>query len=278
MTTNPMANTGNTRNKADGDHNGNKPIALKDRVSDPFSRKRTPTEELRSEVEYLRFKCTALETPEEARFYNHPTASVRYRYWVSRAWRYDQAAAISCGKDPNIVNRHSMSRYVDIWPFATEFWNRRTTIRAWFEENDMAFVAPTAFVNWATEYGHPLPQQLVDEVALTARSKTGPEPQESAEVLIRKLKTIKAELSQARREINSLSKELRLERLENPKARRTYERLIYALALKFRFKAAGRSSAAANIRDVLLQAGIKMDQGVILERLEEACRIIGDDS
>jgi hypothetical protein len=255
-----------------------KRIPLKDRAVDPFSRKKTPTEELKAEVEFLRFKCKALETPEEARFYNQPSARVRYKYWVQKAWRFDQAAAISCGKDPNIVNGHTMTHYVHIWPFATEFWNRRTTIRAWFEEIGIAYVAPATFVEWAAEYGHPLPQELLDEVALTVRARTKSEPQQSVDSLLAKVKKITGELAHARQQIKELSDELRGERLDNPKARRTYDRLIYALALKFRFKVASRSSAAANIRTLLLQHQIKMDQGVILKRLEESCRAIGDDS
>lgn len=252
--------------------------SLADRVTDPFSRKRTPEEEQAEDVAFAKFVVGAMSIPESARFYNLPEANANYRFWARCPWSADDAVALSFGKDPRQVDRHKLANYIPIWPFAREYWERLKQVRVLLAERDWVVLAPTHFVVWAEEMGIALPADLLRAVEETKRAPE-PDPEMTIEIstLRKHVSDLEAEVASLRDAKESLERDLSKERGENPKSLRTYEKLVFALAVKFRFTPDQRNSAAANVRTLLLNEGVTIDQGIVRERLEHAWRCFRED-
>lgn len=176
------------------------------------------------------------------------------------------------------MDRHKLANYIQIWPFAREYWERLEQVRALLADRDWVVLAPTHFVVWAEEMGIALPADLLRAVEETRRAPE-PDPEMTIEMntLRKQVSNLEAEVASLRHGKESLERELHKERGENPKSLRTYEKLVFALAVKFRFTPDQRNSAAANVRTLLLNEDVTIDQGIIRQRLEHAWRCFRED-
>lgn len=244
---------------------------LADRATDPFSQERTPEQIQAAEIAFAKFVVEAMSIPEGARFYNLPEANANYRYWANQVWRADDAVALSFGKDPRQVDRRKLSNYIPIWPFARKYWDRLAQVRELYADQDWVVAAPTWFVPRADELGIDLPQELLAAVKAVKRIST-PDSATTMETnaLKSRVAELEAEVVELRHANDSVERELQKERVTNPKARLTYEKLVFALALKFKFTGEKRNSAATNVRNLLLIENVSLDQGIIHERLSDA--------
>jgi hypothetical protein len=106
------------------------------------------------------------EREERERFFNQPHAAADFDYWSKIAhWTLDEAVALSFGKAPELVNWPTISKYLQLSPFAVEYSRRRElALRAaqWKQLFDP--VLPGIYLVWAKELEIEVPTALVEAV------------------------------------------------------------------------------------------------------------------
>ena len=66
------------------------------------------------------------ESEEQSRFFNQPYAKADVGHWSKTAyWTLDEAIALSLGKAPEQVTSETTKPFVDVSPFAHQYWRRR---------------------------------------------------------------------------------------------------------------------------------------------------------
>jgi hypothetical protein len=106
------------------------------------------------------------EREEGEHVFNQPRAAADFDYWSKIAhWTLDEAVALSFGKAPELVNWPTISKYLQLSPFAVQYSRRRElALRAaqWKQLNDP--VLPGIFLAWAKELEIEVPTALVEAV------------------------------------------------------------------------------------------------------------------
>ncbi len=97
---------------------------------------------------------------------NGPDVNADFAHWASASyWTFDEATALSFGKDPRVVTWAVVSPYVSISPFAKAFEARRDLIhRAGFMGELKPQTPPSTIIAWAEQKKIPMAAELVDAV------------------------------------------------------------------------------------------------------------------
>ena len=109
------------------------------------------------------------ESEEQSRFFNQPYAKADFGHWSKAAyWTLDEAIALSFGKAPEQVTSETMKPFVDVSPFAHQYWRRRDlALRAAASKQLSDPTLPGLFLAWAKRTDLAVPSEL--EAAVTAR-------------------------------------------------------------------------------------------------------------
>ena len=109
------------------------------------------------------------ESEEQSRFFNQPYAKADFGHWSKTAyWTLDEAIALSFGKAPEQVTSETMKPFVDVSPFAHQYWRRRDlALRAAASKQLSDPTLPGPFLAWAKRTDLAVPSEL--EAAVTAR-------------------------------------------------------------------------------------------------------------
>jgi hypothetical protein len=106
------------------------------------------------------------EQAEREHFFNQPRANADFEHWSKLAhWTLDEAVALSFGKAPELVNWPTISKYLQLSPFAVQYSRRRElALRAaqWKQLYDP--VLPGIFLAWAKGLEIEVPAPLVEAV------------------------------------------------------------------------------------------------------------------
>jgi hypothetical protein len=106
------------------------------------------------------------EQAEREHFFNQPRANADFEHWSKLAhWTLDEAVAVSFGKAPELVNWPTISKYLQLSPFAVQYSRRRElALRAaqWKQLYDP--VLPGIFLAWAKGLEIEVPAALVEAV------------------------------------------------------------------------------------------------------------------
>ena len=191
-----------------------------------------------------------IEKSDDLAFFNQPHAEPDYKYWFDKGnWHLSEAAAISLGKCPYVVN-----------PEALEPFRRRSFFVEKFVERELLLadtcakfvlygsIAPRDFVRWALNTGLEIPRELTD--CLPQNERTEDRQSSSKDTL-------------TTRERESLLK------------------MILAMAIGGYGHAPlrSRSPTAGDIENDLHKIGLSLDQDTIRKYLKEAanCHYISSD-
>lgn len=106
------------------------------------------------------------EHEEREHVFNQPRATADFDYWSKIAhWTLDEAVALSFGKAPELVNWPTISKYLQLSPFAVQYSRRRElALRAtqWKQLYDP--VLPGIYLAWAKELEIEVPTALLEAV------------------------------------------------------------------------------------------------------------------
>jgi len=97
-------------------------------------------------------------------FFEQLDAQADLEHW-SRAeyWTPDEAAAVSFGKNPNVVNANTLKSYLGKASFADEYYLRRDLVDRAIQSGRLPREIPPAdFVAWLHQRSIPVPRELVD--------------------------------------------------------------------------------------------------------------------
>ena len=100
---------------------------------------------------------------EAARWFNQPSAAADFDHYSKCAhWTLDEAVALSCGKEPRLVNWELVQPLVEVSAFARSYERRRDlTRRALIAGQLFEPVTPGIYISWAKKRNIPLPDGLV---------------------------------------------------------------------------------------------------------------------
>lgn len=232
---------------------------------------RTDTEEKQGqdggEEELNRALLDAAKQAEHVRFYNHPSADAKAEYWAYRPWTLKDAVALSMNKEPEVVNARTLAWLTPVWPFAQAYMERGRLFERIFSDQLGLHHSPNGMIETAGKAGVNFPAKLVAlvnaDVAARREAATSAESDPS-------LTALQSRIQQLESQVDQLNSQLEKEREQNPKSRKTTDALVFALAIKCRYKPDQRNGAATSIRDALLRDGVSLDDGVIRNRLSEA--------
>ena len=109
------------------------------------------------------------EREEQTRFFNQPYVKADFDHWSKAVyWTLDEAIALSFGKAPERVTWETMKPFVDVSPFAFQYWRRRDlALRAAASKQLSDPALPGFFLAWAKRTDLAVPSEL--EAAVTAR-------------------------------------------------------------------------------------------------------------
>lgn len=106
-----------------------------------------------------RTSCAAMEP---FLFFNQPSADADFAYWLDiEVWTPDQAAALSMGKEPSVVNADSMRGPLRSSKVRFTYRNRSDAILSAVQARILPEnIQPRAFIAWATQKSWALPNEL----------------------------------------------------------------------------------------------------------------------
>jgi hypothetical protein len=106
------------------------------------------------------------ERAEQEHFFNQPRANADFQHWSKLAhWTLDEAVALSFGKAPESVNWPTISKYLQLSPFAVQYSRRRElALRAAQWKHLYDPVLPGIFLAWAKGLEIEVPAALVEAV------------------------------------------------------------------------------------------------------------------
>ncbi|MGU3480122.1 hypothetical protein [Methylobacterium sp. D48H] len=95
-------------------------------------------------------------------FFNQPSADADFAYWLDiEIWTPDQAAALSLGKEPSVVNADSMRGPLRSSKVRATYRNRSDAILSAVQARMLPEnIQPRAFIAWATQKSWALPNEL----------------------------------------------------------------------------------------------------------------------
>jgi hypothetical protein len=229
------------------------------------------------------------EKEERERFFNQPHAAANFDHWSKMAhWTLDEAVALSYGKAPEVVNWESVSKYLQLSPFAVHYRGRREiAIRAasWKQLYDP--VLPTIFLAWAKRLEIEVPPALVEAVAkrdriadwksmydeLKAaheeREKVWRDALDAGERLVTLLQSRVAEL-EAQQANEPAEKPL------GTRERDTLLKIVIGMALEgYKYDPkSSRSTISQEIADDLTKQGIPLDVDTVRKWLKQAAELL----
>ena len=227
----------------------------------------------------------AKQAEELRRFYNQPEATADWSRWASAAyWTLDEATALSFGKDPRIVRWEKLAPYVNIWPFAKDFADRRDLIvRAKFMGQLWDQTIPSIVLAWAGRARFPMPPELIAEVESLgiqiADWKTLFDDQKA--ITARKMK----EIADLERVVGTLN--LRVQTLASAadgpptkqlgtRERESLLKMIIGMAINGygHDPKASRSSTAKEVASDLALQGLPLDEDTVRKYLVEARELL----
>ena len=99
--------------------------------------------------------------------FNHPDARADPGYWAKAAYLHPaEAAALSLGYDPRLVNSDTIKLYLETWPEAKTFDQTLMLISRAVDKGTLGpQFSPLDFVGWAARIKLDLPRELRDAVA-----------------------------------------------------------------------------------------------------------------
>ena len=116
-------------------------------------------------------KPTVSDVVNRGWFFEQLDAQADLEHW-SRAeyWTPDEAAAVSFGKNPNVVNANTLKSYLGKASFADEYYLRRDLVdRAVATGHLPEEIPPADFIDWSQSKGLDSPEDLIEHLdALSA--------------------------------------------------------------------------------------------------------------
>lgn len=237
------------------------------------------------------------EKEEAKRFFHHPGASADFDHWSKAAyWSLEEAAALSFGKAPEVVNSASLQPFQRASPFPKRYARlldlaRRASIRRtlydpcqpilfvkWAEQNDIEFPAALAekvisrsgsYIDWKQEY-----EKL--EPLLGEWQKMCAELGKTIDACHAEIESLTAELLQLRAEAAAASVAPPPEKPQSTRERIGMLKVIYAMAIRGYGidPAAKRSKLVPEIAGDLAREGLSLSDDTIRRYIKEACDLL----
>jgi hypothetical protein len=165
--------------------------------------------------------------------------------------------------------------FVMVWQIAKDYLDRSNELVELFPDAQGVPIEADKFIIQADRLGVEFPDDLVAEVAkvrpdsvhLLHEIRKRNAPAQSAQML--------HDLKMLERENRRLQKVIKDGTTGNSKVALSQMTMDYALALKFKFKLDGRSSAVTNIVGLLERANVKIHPDTVRDRLQAAVAHFG---
>jgi hypothetical protein len=236
------------------------------------------------------------ESEEQSRFFNQPYAKADVGHWSKAAyWTLDEAIALSFGKAPDRVTSETMKPFVDVSPFAHQYWRRRDlALRAAASKQLSDPTLPGPFLAWAKRTDLAVPSEL--EAAVTARGVQIADWKTYYDDLKKKCDgchtqwlALSKEQSEQIDRLRSINEELqkqlagaapaphdRPEKSLGTRERDSLLKLVIGMAVGcYRYNAtAPRNERHAEIASDLARAGVPLDVDTIRKWLKEAANLL----
>lgn len=199
--------------------------------------------------------------------FDHPDARADLGHWARAAYWYPaEAAAVSLGYDPMLVNSDTIKPYIEARSEAKAFDRLLMLISRAVDKGTLGLkFSPPDFVDWADRINIELPRELRDAVAELAPLPNAPD----------------IEVGQLRQENTQLKIELEQYKVANkdphPRERRSLHLIVAAMAhAKYGFDPRARKTpASAKIVTDIELLGLAIDEDTVLTHLRNAFRDLG---
>lgn len=196
-------------------------------------------------------------------FFNQPSAMADYEYWLDLDfWTADEAAALSIGRDPTVVNAQSMLGPLRSSPVRLKYRNRFDAVSAAITIGRLPeHFEPKLFIAWAIGKNWDLPDPI-KELSLTPTRTE----------LLQKIAELELKIDQLAHGQKS-KKGISIDEM-GTRAKQTFQKIILGLSIVEYDHNVGRNSrAAAAIEEALARSEydeLKVKRDTIRTILQEA--------
>ncbi|MBB3408025.1 hypothetical protein FHT87_001928 [Rhizobium sp. BK316] len=247
-----------------------------------------------------------------SRFFNKRIAEANWDYWSKISyWTPEEAAAISFGKEPNLVNLQSLRPYATNSIFVGSFCAQMELIRRATEAGQLLEKnTPEFFIAWALRTGFQMHPKAIE--AVQARGRQIADWKTEFDTLATFLESLVVEhdrtetelrmqVDQAQGELSSirdaalalleentelhaklaeLSSEPGNQKPTPPRERESMLKMILAMAMKkYQFDPTKlKNSATTNIAGAVTEIGLRIDEDTVRKFLNEAKVLLQDNS
>lgn len=176
-------------------------------------------------------------------FFNQPSADADLSYWLDlEVWTAEQAAALSMGKEPSVVNEQSMTGPLRSSKVRFAYRNRSDAILSALQAGKLQTpIEPRAFISWALQKRWTIPIELQEWVN-----------QATYEELSRKVYLLEAEVKR----LSDMQKAAMAQSIDelDPRLQRTLHKMILGMAIaRYSHRIGMNSQGPAHIVDDLEQ-------------------------
>jgi hypothetical protein len=216
-----------------------------------------------------------LEEDERGRFYNQPIANADYDLWSKMSyWTVDEFTALSCGKDPNLVNWGSLEILSESSQFAWNYKTRRDLVLRAQEAGHLPTrVTPHVFLRWAADRME-IPVELQSYVSAQSALPEFLQPNESPDDPV----VLKMKIAEQQQLIADLRADLNKSNMA-PRERSSLVKLVATMAIKKYGYCPGKpTNAAKSIEEDTTSLGVRVGQTTILKYIREGLEDIPQDA
>tara|TARA_R110002020_G_scaffold126738_4_gene284600 strand:- start:9704 stop:10720 length:1017 start_codon:yes stop_codon:yes gene_type:complete len=254
--------------------------------------------------QFIEEQIESVRQQDATRFFNKAFAEANWDYWSKISyWTAEEAAALSFGKDPNVVNLQTLQPYAGKSLFVGSFYAQMQLISRAIEAGHLlAKNTPAFFLAWALRTGfhlHPKAiegvethgEQIADwktefdtlarfleslvvehgrtEVELRAQTE---QAQNELEMLRDAAFAILEENTELHAKLAELSADPANQKPTSPRERESMLKMILAMAMKkYQFDPTKlKNSATANIAGTVTEIGLRIDEDTVRKFLGEA--------
>ncbi len=195
-------------------------------------------------------------------FFSDLRAAADFNHWSeAHTWTFDEAVALSFGKDPTVVSSCTLEDYLDDSPFAQDYAKRLDlALRAEPSKIHRASepTSPTDFLEWAKMAGIDMPQDLLAEIEVRG-------------IPLVDWKSRCAAAETAFQRLEGETRKIFNDKI-SPTGRRSLLRLFAGMVYaKYNYNPnSGEPSPATKILGHLNLAGIEIDESTVRDWLAEA--------
>jgi hypothetical protein len=201
-------------------------------------------------------------------FFNQPSADADFAYWLDiEVWTPDQAAALSMGKEPSVVNADSMRGPLRSSKVRFTYRNRSDAILSAIQAKILSEnIQPRAFIAWATQKSWALPNELQSWANLA-----------TYEQVLNRVEHLEAEIARLE-DVRKSAMTQSMDELD-PRLQRTFYKIILTMAIaRYEHRVGSNSRGPARIVDdseQILDDRLSLKIDAVRDALQKAADYLG---